>query len=178
MNRHIYVDFLNRGNSHFFFNTAFIEKNIMEGVKIEFYTYKCNYTDYNEYFINNESVIIKGIFSDYIFINENLNYIVNGLYFLLIKKKKPLSIVFLSTDYTVLPSFLYLFPTKNIYLVLHQVRFAISKNWIKLILWKILLKNRSFQFILLSRSQLDFLNRNNFSVKSCLVFFHPFQSIK
>jgi hypothetical protein len=178
MIRHIFVDFLNKGHSHFFFNTAFIEKNIADGVMIEFYTYKCNYARYQEYFKNNKGVIIKGYFLDYLFISNNLNYMLNGLCFLFINKKNPKSIVILSTDYTFLPSFLYLFPTNNVFLVLHQVRFALSKSLLKINLWKIILKNDSFKFILLSRAQLDFLISKNFSVKSCLVFFHPFQNIK
>ena len=54
LNSYIFVDFLNKGYSHFFFNTAFIEEKTRENVIIEFYTYKKNYKKYQEYFKNNK----------------------------------------------------------------------------------------------------------------------------
>ncbi len=174
MRRHIFIDFVNKGYSHFFFNTEFIKKNMKDDEIIEFYTFQSNYSKYNEYFINKKSIVIKAYFLEYGLFSASLNYLVNCFYFLFLNKNKPSSIVILSSDYTVFPSFLYLFPTKNVQLILHQVRFAKSKNWMKIILWKILMKNKSIKFTLLSISQLNFLISNNFSVKSCVVFFHPF----
>ncbi len=178
LNNYIFVDFLHTGYSHFFFNTAFIEEKTREDVIIEFYTYKKNYTKYHEYFKNNKKVEVKAYFLNYIFLGGFLNYLINGLIFFLTVKRKSKFIIVLSTDYTVLPFILYLFSVKNVNLILHQVRFATSKSFIRLMFWKILLKNKSYHFTLLSRAQLDFLSTNNLPIKSCLVNFHPFKSVK